>query len=352
MTTTMTLAKDQLFRRAPEQHFESFAAIRQDAAQQRQRCREIEARDVSVLFGESGDVYLGDHAVRPTHYSLSQLAAVARVPMAVLERLEVPTRASVLNQTFERSRRFRVGLADGDSLRAVTSDRYERVWDEEILDAIDRWLLPSGFIAARPTMNTDAQGTNAMGNSKPALFRSDRDSFCFFMSEETPRDAFGGLRKGLVVFNSEVGAKCLGFSTFLFRDMCANFLIWGATGVVERTARHTSAVRELFGEFDQVLRSIANQVSPLEYAQVEKAVRTEFVSGKDPEAVKARLQREFAVPVKYLDDVLEATFLPENPGEFTTWGLANGITSVAKSLPYAAEGVELSRIAGQVLVAR
>ena len=352
MTSTMTLAKDNLFRRQPEEHFENFAAIRQNAAQQRARCREIEARDLNVLFGESGDVYLGDHAVRPTHYSFSQLAAVARVPMAVLERLEVPTRASVLNQTFERSRRMRIGLADGDSLRAVTSDRYERLWDEEVLDAVDRWLLPSGFIPAMPTMSTDAAGSNARGNSKPALFRSDRDSFCFFMSEETPRDAFGGLRKGLVVFNSEVGAKSLGFCTFLFRDMCANFLIWGASGVVERTARHTSAVRELFGEFDQVLRSIANQVSPLEYAQVEKAARTEFVSGKDPVAVKSRLQQEFGVPVKHLDDVLEATFLPENVGEFTTWGLANGITSVAKSLPYAAEGVELSRIAGQVLVAR
>ena len=52
------------------------------------------------------------------------------------------------------------------------------------------------------------------------------------------------------------------------------------------------------------------------------------------------------------DDVLEATFLPENVGEFTNWGLANGITSVAKTLPYAADGVELARVAGQVLVAR
>jgi hypothetical protein len=352
MTTTLTMAKENLFRRPAEEHFESFAALRENAARQRRRCREIEARDLNILFGESGDVYMADVAVRPTHYSFSQLAGIARVPMAVLERLEAPTRASVMNQTFERSRRFRVGLADGDSLRAVTSDRYERLWDEEVLDALDRWLLPSGFVPAAPTMNTDAAGTNARGNTKPALFRSDRDSFCFFMSEDAPHDAFGGLRKGLVVFNSEVGAKSLGFATFLFRDMCANFLIWGASGVVERTARHTSAVRELFGEFDQVLRSIANQVSPLEYAQVEKAARTEFVAGKDPEAAKARLQKEFDVPAKHLDDVLEAVFLPENVGEFTNWGLANGITSVAKTLPYAADGVELARIAGRVLVAR
>ena len=72
-----------------------------------------------------------------------------------------------------------------------------------------------------------AARTNAKGNTKPALFRSDRDSFSFFYSDRTPHDPFGGLRKGVMVFNSEVGAKCLGFATFLFRDVCSNFMIWG-----------------------------------------------------------------------------------------------------------------------------
>ena len=119
-------------------------------------------------------MYFGDHTVRPTHYSMGQMASLARVPMAVLERLKPDTRSSVLNQCFERTRRFRIGLADGDALRAVTSDRYERVWDEELYEAIDRWLLPSGFIPAIPTMNTDAARSNVMGNNKPSLFRSDR----------------------------------------------------------------------------------------------------------------------------------------------------------------------------------
>ena len=48
--------------------------------------------------------------------------------MALLERLRPETRTSVLNQCFERGRRFKIGLADGNRLRAVTSDRYERVW--------------------------------------------------------------------------------------------------------------------------------------------------------------------------------------------------------------------------------
>jgi hypothetical protein len=349
MTDLLHQAHADLFRRPPEQHFESFVALRTDAADQRRRCREVEARNTAVLFGAEGDVYFGEHAVQPTHFSLTQLAAAAKVPMPVLARLDVGTRASVLNQTFERNRRFRIGLADGDSLRAVTSDRYERVWDEELYDAIDRWLLPSGFVPAVPTMNTDVAHTNAMGNTKPALFRSDRDSFAFFYSEKDPTDAFGGLRKGVVVFNSEVGAKCLGYATFLFRDMCSNFLIWGATGFCERTARHTSQVRETFKAFDAELRSISNEVSSTEYSVIDRAAKTLFVAGNDKKAAEERLIKQFKVSPKIAPDVVDAVFLPENPSELTHWGVVNGLTSVAKALPYADDRVELSRFAGQLL---
>jgi hypothetical protein len=352
MTSTLTMSKENLFRRPAEEHFESFAALRDAAAAQRKRCRELEARDLNVLFGESGDVYFGDHAVRPSHYSYGQLAAVARVPLHVLERLEVPTRASVMNQCYERSRRFRIGLCDGDNLRAVTSDRYERVWDEELLEVIDRWLLPSGFIPAVPTMNTDAAKTNAAGNTKPALFRSDRDSFAFFYSEKAPHDPYGGLRKGVMVFNSEVGAKCLGYATFLFRDVCSNFLVWGVGEYRERTARHVSTVREVFAAFDQELRRISNEMTPDELRVIEAAARRPFTPGFDPETAQDRLFEEFHVARKVAAQVVEAALIPENPGDLTVWGVANGLTWVAKDLPFADERVEMQRIAGEVLAAR
>lgn len=247
MSTVLTAAHTELFRRPPEEQFGSFEELRIAAAEQRKRCREVECRERQVLFSESGTVHLGDHAVQPTHYSLGQLAAMARVPMGLLERLKPETRASVLNQTFHRGRKHKSGLAEENSLRCINSDRYERVWDDELYEVLDRWLVPSGFIPAVPTMGGG-------GDQKPALFRSDRDSFAFFYSTEDPRDSFGGLRKGVVVFNSEVGAKALGYSTFIFREVCGNFLIWGAEGVVEMRKRHTSTVRELYLSFDRLPR--------------------------------------------------------------------------------------------------
>ncbi len=349
--TTLTHASNELFRRPPEEHFASFESLRADADAQRDRCREVAARDLEILFGEDG-VHFGDETLALTHYSLSQMATHARVPMSLLGRLRPETRTTVLNQCYERGRRFKIGLADGCRLRAVTSDRYERVWDAELYEAVDRWLLPSGFVPAVPTMNTDEHGTNVLGNTKPALFRSDRDSFAFFFSEESNGAEFGGLRKGVLAYNSEVGAKCLGYATFLFRDVCSNFLIWSASEVVERQARHTSRVRELFSEFDRELREIANTVSPLELRLIDKAATTEFVTKGDHAAAMTRLQREFRVPKRLIGDVIDAVFLPENPGELTAWGIANGITSVAKTLPYADDRAALSRIAGEVLSVR
>ena len=345
MSTVLTAANNELFRRPAEQQFSSFEEIRTAAAEQRKRCREVECRERDVLFGETGDVYLGDHEVSPTHYSMTQLAAMARVPMALLERLKPETRASVMNQTFPRGRKHKAGLAEGDSLRCVTSDRFERVWDDELYEVLDRWLVPSGFIPAVPTMGVGS-------DVKPALFRSDRDSFAFFYSEDTPSDPFGGVRKGVVVFNSEVGAKSLGYSTFLFRELCGNFLIWGAEGVTERKQRHTSTVRGLFQEFDRELRTISNQVSPIEYAAIEKAARTPFTESGNPEDAAKRLNKEFGISRDLVPLILDAVYWPENPSEMTTWGVLNGITSIARSEAYAEDRVKLAATAGELLSAR
>ena len=65
---------------------------------------------------QTGTVHLGDPDLQPTNYRVSRLAAMARVPIGLLERLKPETRASVLNQTFPRSRKHKSGLAEGDSL--------------------------------------------------------------------------------------------------------------------------------------------------------------------------------------------------------------------------------------------
>lgn len=353
--TVMTLAQRELFSRAPEDHFESFEALRGDAGAQKRRCTTLDAKDDRILFGEDGmTVHFGDASLRLTHYSLAQLAAMAKVPMPVLERLDGDTRAKVMNRCFPRNRRYRTALVEGDRLRCVTSERYERVWDADVYEQVDRWLLPNGFIPAMPTINTDDRGTNLLGNTKPALFRSDRDSFAFFYGDKQPgNDGFGGLRKGVLVYNSEVGAKSFGFSTFFFRELCSNFLIWDATGVRARRARHTGAVVGVVREFREDLQKVGATLTTRELDAFELARTTRFVpeGPSDREQAIRRLVREFRLPEADATAAADLVHTPENPGEFTVWGVVNGITSAAKALAYAGERADFSVIAGDVLAA-
>jgi len=351
----LSLVQNELFSRPDEQHFESFSALRSDADDQKRRCSTLDARDNRILFSEDGGhVHFGDATLRLTHYSLGQLAAMAKVPMPVLERLDGDTRAKVMNRCFPRNRRYRTALVDGDRLRCVTSDRYERVWDADVYEQVDRWLLPNGFVPALPTINSDAQGTNLLGNTKPALFRSDRDSFSFFYGDRSPGDdGFGGLRKGVVVYNSEVGAKSFGFSTIYFREMCANFLVWDATGVKARRARHTGAVVGVVREFREDLQEIGAVLTTAEIDVFERARTTRFVpeGPSEREETVRRLVREFRMPEADALEVAELVRAPENPGVYSVFGVVNGITSAAKGLPFAAQRTELSALAGQVLSA-
>src|SRR5690606_4567040 len=139
--------------------------------------------------------------------------------------------------------------------------------------------LPDGrFVPAVPTINTDALGTNIRGNTKPALFRSDRDSFCFFYSEKRPDDdGLGGMRKGIFVHNSEVGSKAFGFGSFYFREMCSNFLIWDATQVKRRRAIHKGSLTNVWKDFKLELIEARGEVEPLAMEAFCRASETPFV---------------------------------------------------------------------------
>lgn len=357
--TLLTQASHQLFTRPGEEHFESFPAIQAAARDQRARCNTFDAREEEIrLIHQDEKIRLrfGDVIVDPHHYLLTQLAQQASVPVGLLARLHQETVVSVLNQCLEKSRKYRTLLTDGDAGRAITSAQYERVWDDEIFDEIHNWLIPQGFVPAIPTINTDDIGTNMLGNNKPALFRSDRDSFVFFYSDR-PTDGggpYGGLRKGLVIYNSEVGAKSLGYSEFLFRDMCANFLIWGAQSVTDKKARHTGSVREFFGTMREDIRRISAEVEPESLRAIDKAATTLWVEG-DPHTDHVRgvaaekLVKKTSVPKKLAPQVIEAVFRPENPRELSYWGVVNGITTMAKEPEYAADRVAFGAAAAQVM---
>jgi hypothetical protein len=379
----LTDASSQLFSRPADEHFQDFDSIMRSARHSQATGEEVTVAADSLIVLPGGDgedryrLQLRDGlTVSLCNYSLGQLASGARVPMPLLERISGKTGAQVLNESMragdgmtDRKALLEKQGENGDyRLRSLTSESYHRVWDASILEEIERWLLPVGYIPTLPTLNTDAQQNNIMGNNKPALFRGDRDSFVFFSvppKDDPQDDGFGGLRSGFMVKNSEVGAGSAYYTRFLFRDMCANFLIWGAQDVVTRRQVHRGEdnMRRWILEMRATIQDMSLEVQGQEYERFAKAAEQAFVgdgSQTDENKAKAaqRLQRQFRVTKSVATDAVDAALLPLNQQgrphgtpDLSHWTVANGLTWEAKDTRYAGKLHELGRMGREVIEA-
>jgi hypothetical protein len=98
-----------------------------------------------------------------------------------------------------------------------------------------RWVIP----AASYTTKNPKRATT--------LYASDRDVFIFLVDPKNPVEVNGEqLFRGFMTWNSEVGSAVFGLTTFLYRYVCDNRIIWGATDVQELRIRHTGGAPERF----------------------------------------------------------------------------------------------------------
>ncbi len=68
------------------------------------------------------------------------------------------------------------------------------------------------------------------------VYASDRDMFLFLVDDDHRlENPIGGtpLARGFFVWNSEVGDKTFGLTTFLYDAICGNHIVWGAQNVKE-----------------------------------------------------------------------------------------------------------------------
>lgn len=347
--------------------YRSLRSMIEAGAAQRARCSEVEAKGAGVLFVAQGDglaVDLGGTvgADRFTPWALRQVGSIAGVPAGVVDRLTPATAARVLNETWPRDgeeggpRRFLLesGAEGSSTLRAVVSPTYRRVWDSELFGEVERWLVGGGWEPAYPTINSSA----AEEDRERALWRSDRDSFAFFMSArnegDNGADGLGGLRRGLFVGNSEVGARSLVWGTMWFRDLCANFLLWGASQVERRARRHTAGVVGEVGNLRRWMREACPTVTAPDLDPFVILNRTTYdvPAGDDGETWEDRFARSVAERFGVTQAAARkaATIAAEGdagarPGSY--WAVVNGLTAAARDLT-PGDRFELSAAAGKV----
>lgn len=290
---------------------------------------------------------------RFTNFAFRQLASRAGAPAGYLQGLPATLAAQNLNYGLKRH--------EGDAqllfhrngelllLRAATSTRYERVWNYEVIGRLGAFSSRHGLVPAQQTFNWDGS-SEIPEDAQKALYASDHDMFAFMMTpDRTIIDPTGQpLRRGVIVQNSEVGAASLKFMGFLFRDVCANHIIWGAQELAEVRLNHVGEIRErMQGAWVEVRRYMDGAASLTEADMVKMTVQ--IAGTKDEVLDKLFGIRSLRLSRKTLHAAYDAVVPEEDGDPNTVWGMAQGITRHSQTLPYTEDRVEMDRAAGRLM---
>jgi hypothetical protein len=328
---------------------ELFAAVSSRAERSRTRTAQTTAISVEARRHDAERMAImlpGENApLVPTHWSFGQLATMVGAPAAYLRQLPAPLAAVNLQYglTSHRTELIKtLEVEDGHvELRAVTGPEYGRIYDQELVSAVQRiagngtgdtrWKVPgvldwsSGIYNPRVDVTKDTT----------TLYASDRDVFLFLVDDLNPIEA-GRLAngspdlyfRGFYCWNSEVGAKTLGVASLYLRAVCQNRNLWGVEDFEEITIRHSKYAASRFAhEAAPALTRFANS-SALPFVNGIKAARERIVARTEEERTEFLRKRGFgkSETAKIIDKVLvEEGRKPESIFDFV-----QGITAVAR----------------------
>ena len=165
-----------------------------------------------------------DAPIAPTHWSLGQLASLVGSPATYLRQLPAPLAGINLQYGLSSHRAEQVKTLEIDDgrveLRAVTGPDYGRIYDHELVSAVQRiaghgtgdtrWKVPGVLDWSIGNYNPNVDVTQ----ETTTLYAPDRDVFLFLVDDLNPIEA-GRLPdgspdlffRGFYCWNSEVGAK-------------------------------------------------------------------------------------------------------------------------------------------------
>jgi hypothetical protein len=339
---TLTRASQQLFTRSPDENFDSLPGLLaycrglKDAA--------FEVKEKSTVFRPvltDGQVRLQVNGYTPmllNEWSFTQVCMMAGVSKETVNRLSGPTAGQVLTETLvqrvNEETEWQALFVNDTTVRSVNGSRYQRLWTADLVMmvmefATDFTLPQKGF------------------NGATGLYAGDQDVFCFLI-DPTGWVEIGGqaFAPGFFVWNSEVGKRTVGISTFWFQAVCANHIVWDAVETVEFVRRHTGDVKESLGEIRRILQELVQKRDERKdgFARtIARAMVTTY--GHDQEEVLELLGK--AGFAKTLAE--KALQLAEVNGRFTIWSVVDALTQLAREQKFAGSRVELDTKAASLL---
>jgi len=321
---------------------------------ERSRIRVVESARIHVEASRDNPERLSlilpeaEAAVAPTHWSFGQLANLVGAPASYLRQLPAPLAGLNLQYGLANHRAEQIKTFEADDgrveLRAVTGVGYGRIFDHELVEAVQRiagngtgdtrWKVPGILDWSTGVYNPGVDITK----DTTTLYASDRDVFIFLVDDMNPIEA-GNLPdgspdlyfRGFYCWNSEVGAKTLGIASFYLRAVCQNRCLWGVEDFQEITIRHSKYAASRFAhETAPALLNFANS-SPVPFINGIKASRERIIAHSDEDRTDFLRKRGFskAETARIIETVLTEE---QRPPE-TIFDFVQGITAFARNKP-------------------
>lgn len=324
--------------------------------------KKVEDTHVLKVITADGD------EVEPTHWSFGQLSGLAKAPAGYLRTLPTQIVADAMMYGLRYNREgegVKLYARKGQDIRAATGTDYGRIFDHEVVAAVQqvagngtgdmRWKVPGVMDWSTMVYNPNVVPTI----DTTTLYASDRDVFIFLVDDRNPIvvgkviDPRTGalvddiMFRGFYITNSEVGSGALKIAVFYLRAICCNRICWGTEGFETLTMRHSKYAPARFVEearpalLEMCERSDTKLIDAVARAKAAKVA-------DDKDGALAFLQgRGFSR--RQSVTIYETVEKEESVQARSAWDFAQGITAVARSIPYQDERLAMERVAGAIL---
>ena len=286
--------------------------------------------------------------VAPTHWSFGQLASLVSAPAAYLRQLPAPLAGINLQYGLTNHRAEQVKTLETEDgrteLRAVTGPDYGRIYDHELVSAVQRiagdgvrdtrWKVPGVLDWSTGVYNPMVDVTK----DTTTLYASDRDVFLFLVDDLNPIEA-GTLPdgspdlyfRGFYCWNSEVGAKTLGIASFYLRAVCQNRNLWGVEDFQEISIRHSKYAANRFAHEAAPALTRFAESSPAPFVQGIRTARERIVARSDEDRTDFLRKRGFSKAET--GKIVETVLAEEGRPPESVFDFVQGITAIARSKP-------------------
>lgn len=321
----LTQASEELFRRAPDERFESLQLLHDYVRGQKRGSTDRWKSPKELILDNELRLCMGtDGAFLMNDWSFSQLCKMAGVAKDTVNRLSPGTATLVLGETLPRNgtKPLQILTAHDDVIRSIHGTQYTRLWNNDLVAMVREYA-------------TDFTPPQKGMNGATGLYAGEQDMFVF-MIDPMGWVEIGGenYAPGFFLWNSEVGRRSLGITTFWFQAVCQNHIVWDATEVVEFSRKHTAKVSDGLFDIRRIIEGLVQKRDARKdgfVAVIRKAMAEKL--GDDAEEVLKVLNRQGITR----NVAKQALALAERQGRFTVWSLVDALTRLSGQMTNAGD---------------